>query len=161
MPVPALSQELQIEYLTDLLGRKGKDLAEEKDIKDEQHAVEVSRVVKLLKKCKNENEIINVLSTADPKTRLELAEVALDALLAADVGHASEHQLLKYATLLQPNPRAMKRFILTYGVLRAIRTVEGISIESDLLALWTVLQIRWPVLAERRDPLGIKSRVVP
>ncbi|MGC7101128.1 P-loop NTPase fold protein [Amycolatopsis lurida] len=75
-----------------------------------------------------------------PATAKKLAESA-----SADL---SEHALQKFAGLLHRNPRGMKRFVNTYSVLRATRTLEGVVVDSDALALWTVLRVRWPVLAD-------------
>ena len=41
----------------------------------------------------------------------------------------------------------MKRFVNAYGVERAVRVVEGNLVGRDPLALWTILQSRWPELA--------------
>lgn len=70
----------------------------------------------------------------------------------------TEHALRPYADLLDPNPRSMKRFINTYGVERAVRTIEGRYPSIDQLARWSVLLVRWPNLAEmlRSTPEAIE-----
>jgi hypothetical protein len=60
----------------------------------------------------------------------------------------TEHALERYASLLAPTPRAMKRFIMSYSMLRAVRTAEGSVVGRGPLALWTILWNRWPVLAD-------------
>jgi len=52
----------------------------------------------------------------------------------------------------------MKRFLNSYSVLRAVRTLEGNTIASEPLALWTILQTRWPSLADhlRKYPEAIE-----
>lgn len=42
----------------------------------------------------------------------------------------------------------MKRFIMSYTMLRAVRLAEGSVVGRGPLALWTILGNRWPVLAE-------------
>jgi hypothetical protein len=49
---------------------------------------------------------------------------------------------------LEPNPRAMKRLVNTYSVNRALAILSEVDIERDLLALWTILSMRWPQLGE-------------
>ncbi|WP_273934674.1 hypothetical protein [Kutzneria chonburiensis] len=48
----------------------------------------------------------------------------------------------------------MKRFVNTYSVLRILRTMESTTVGTDPLALWTIILIRWPLLAGHleRDP---------
>ncbi len=59
----------------------------------------------------------------------------------------TEHALARYAPLLPPNPRSMKRFVNDYTMARAVRLLEGDPVPVDALARWTVLRQRWPVLA--------------
>ena len=42
----------------------------------------------------------------------------------------------------------MKRFVNEYGMARAARILEDNLVERDTLALWTLLAIRWPALAD-------------
>ena len=42
----------------------------------------------------------------------------------------------------------MKRFVNEYGMARAARILEDNLVEQDTLALWTLLAIRWPALAD-------------
>ncbi|GEL94869.1 P-loop NTPase fold protein [Cellulomonas composti] len=70
------------------------------------------------------------------------------------------HLLEQYAHLLEPNPRATKRFLMSYNVAFAARITEPEPIEPATLALWTVLSTRWPALAEWiRDALPLGGEV--
>jgi hypothetical protein len=62
--------------------------------------------------------------------------------------HRERHLLENYADLLDPNPRSAKRFLMAYSVNCAARLAEGGQFESQTLALWTLLTIRWPALAD-------------
>ena len=42
----------------------------------------------------------------------------------------------------------MKRFINDYSILRAVRTLEGIAVGMAALALWAIMETRWPALAD-------------
>ena len=41
----------------------------------------------------------------------------------------------------------MKRFVMAYSMLRAVRAAEASVVGVGPLALWTVLVTRWPMLA--------------
>jgi Cdc6-like AAA superfamily ATPase len=77
-----------------------------------------------------------------------IREEAIVRLAAPEVIERTEHALLPFAGLLDPNPRAMKRLVNTYSVNRALATLSDIDIDRDRLALWSILSLRWPVLAE-------------
>jgi hypothetical protein len=47
-----------------------------------------------------------------------------------------------------PNPRSMKRFVNSYSALRDVRIMEGNLVQREPLALWTILETRWPSLAD-------------
>jgi hypothetical protein len=79
-------------------------------------------------------------------------EAAVRRLGAPELIRHTEHTLSRFAGLLEPNPRAMKRLVNTYGVERAVQILEGHSRElshpREKLALWAILKSRWPLLAE-------------
>jgi hypothetical protein len=50
--------------------------------------------------------------------------------------------------MIEPNPRAAKRFIMAYNIAFASRLLEPESISAETLALWTLIVVRWPALAE-------------
>ncbi len=61
------------------------------------------------------------------------------------------HTLEGFAALLEENPRAMKKLVNAYGVERDLQLRRGRVITTQTrkrLAFWTVLGLRWPLLAE-------------
>ncbi len=58
------------------------------------------------------------------------------------------HFLQAFAGLLEPNPRAMKRLINAYGIHQSVNVLEGRQVDSGALALWTIIEMRWPLLAD-------------
>lgn len=68
-------------------------------------------------------------------------------LSSASATTATEHWLQQFAVLFPPNPRAIKRFINNFSILREVRTLEGNPIAMETLALWTIIETRWPALA--------------
>jgi KAP family P-loop domain len=110
----------------------------------------------------SENDVIQAARHAqkitDPVTRMKLLGDAAVKFSAPTIVDATEHELARFGTYLEPNPRSMKLFVNTYGVLRSLRTLEEEFVASGPLALWTVVEIRWPQLADllRDDPEAIQ-----
>ena len=101
---------------------------------------------------KSESELINVARDAgrvtDAKARMDiLGDVAM-RFSERDIESHVEHALTRFGAYLEPNPRSMLLFVNTYGVLRQLRTLEEVLVGTDPLALWAVIEIRWPQLAD-------------
>lgn len=77
-------------------------------------------------------------------TRAEAAMRITSAEASAEV----EHRLKPYARLLEPNPRSMKRLVNAYGMHQATLFLAGRSAPPDALVRWTILELRWPLLAD-------------
>lgn len=82
-----------------------------------------------------------------------LREAAVSRLASSEVHQRTEHTLKSFADLLEANPRAMKRLINAYGVESALQLlqadeVDGDPIRMEQLVLWTILMLRWPILAD-------------
>jgi hypothetical protein len=120
------------------------------------HTAEAVR--KSVQESTSEGEVVEALRQTSPSVRHLVAEDAIDRLSAPEVETATEHVLQRFAPLVDATPRSMKRFLNSYSVLRAVRTLEGNTIPSEPLALWTILQTRWPSLADylRRHPEAIE-----
>jgi len=65
-----------------------------------------------------------------------------------EVVEETEHFLAPYATLLEPNPRSMKRLVNAFGLQHAVNLLSGVDVPLEALARWTILEQRWPRLAE-------------
>ena len=75
------------------------------------------------------------------------AEAAM-RITSAEASAAAEHRLKDYSGLLEPNPRSMKRLVNAYGMHQATLFLAGRSAAPDALARWTILELRWPLLAD-------------
>lgn len=63
----------------------------------------------------------------------------------------TEHRLLAYVDLIEPNPRSVIRLINAYEVNRAVVAALELVADDELLdrlARWTILTIRWPAVGE-------------
>jgi hypothetical protein len=84
---------------------------------------------------------------ADPVAREKLMEAGALKLADPAMQRATQHALLDFAGLLEPNPRSMKLFVNAFGILSFLRALEGVTVPTAPLALWTIVEIRWPELA--------------
>lgn len=72
---------------------------------------------------------------------------ALEQLSQKSTVARTEHFLRPYNRYLDLNPRNMKRLLNQYLVNKAASVLTGILIPRHQLALWTIIQIQWPLLA--------------
>jgi KAP family P-loop domain/NB-ARC domain len=143
VPMPAMGPQVQSGYLDALLGVLPGTSQELTNEVQELRARVVSG--------RTESDVLNALDTASPAARQAVIGDAIAKMSASEVSEATEHALQKFAPLLLANPRGMKRFVNTYSVLRILRTLEGNTVAPDALALWTIIRIRWPLLAEHLE----------
>jgi hypothetical protein len=141
VPVPELSPRLQQRFLEGLLGS-----VEQAEIGSET----TSEVKARIGAATTNDEVLEVLRSTAPLERMNVAEAALEKLNSPDGAGGSEahHALERFAPLLEPNPRSVRRFLMAFSVLRAARLAEGNPVATEPLALWTIVTVRWPLLAE-------------
>ncbi|WP_159080339.1 MrcB family domain-containing protein [Nocardia suismassiliense] len=140
VPLPTIGAAGQKTYFRGLLGgsvREGDTLGDE-----------VDKLQRVIAESTNETEVLDALRQATPAARERVSPEAVERMSGAELATGVEHALERFAPLLDGNPRRMKRYINCYTVTRAARTLEGSVIETDALALWVLVQIRWPELAE-------------
>jgi WD40 repeat protein len=154
--VPTMSRPLQAAYLRGLLrwsnthgSGAGAGLGERTSVEDR------------VKRSTTEAETLAAYESASPEVRAEVAPVVVAQLAQPRQQCETEHALRKFAPLLDPNPRAMKRFVNAYGIARALQVVQDSVVARDDLALWTILRVRWPALAEyvRTCPAAIDALI--
>lgn len=141
IPVPAVDATRQRQYLRELL-RGPVPPAPATLVREE------SRVRRQLDRSVTEAQVVETLRGASDEVRDRVADAALDRLTTPAAVAATEHSLQRFAVLLPANPRTMKRFVNTYSAMRAVRTLEGNPVRMETLALWTIIEIRWPGLAD-------------
>ena len=60
----------------------------------------------------------------------------------------TENLLEPYGVYLDLNPRTMKRLLNSYSTIKASAVISHIDIPIHQTVLWTILTMRWPVIAE-------------
>jgi hypothetical protein len=108
------------------------------------------RIIAELESANTEAAIADVIDRyrGDPDRADIAAAQAFKRLHAARLVKAREHFLLRYRSLIEPNPRAMKRLLNAYGFLRGFDLQSGRRSDPDALVRWTILENRWPILAD-------------
>jgi KAP family P-loop domain len=149
--MPTLSPELRAIYFSSLL--RGAHPDGEAQVPEQAPTAEQE-----LGRATSEDEVLGVMKRASPEARQALAPLAVERLNAERVERETEeHVLDKFGELLEPNPRAIKRVVIAYGIERSVRTLEGSLVSRDTLMLWIILNTRWPglgeYLAERPDAI--------
>jgi hypothetical protein len=150
--VPDPSPAQMSSYLATLLEVKAEDRAPQRDIQ----AIEASISDALEQRGQGAfsldnrlSEIVTEASDLNPLQRRDVAGMALEARRSDPHRREREQHLLQqYTKMIEPNPRAAKRFIMAYNIAFASRLLEPESISAETLALWTLIVVRWPALAE-------------
>jgi hypothetical protein len=104
-----------------------------------------------------EAEVLEILEEAPAELAEEWREAAARRLGSAGLERALQHMLQPFYPLLENNPRGMKRLVNAYGLERARHVRDGTVLDDEArlrLVLWTIVRLRWPLLAERlcEDP---------
>ena len=143
--IPSIPNEARQAYLDYLLGQGSEKKVEERRKEIEQEFSEVE----------SEQELVDVIQapTTNDFEKVIRRDVAVAQSAKIEIQKATKHFLSDFAHLMEPNPRAMKRLVTYYGVIRAAAISNDESIVSDInkrkqLALWAIVRLRWPLLAD-------------
>lgn len=87
------------------------------------------------------------IAAAAPADRRAVREAAAQQITSLAATQTTEHLLAGLADLVEANPRAMKRLVNAVGMAQARLLLEERDVPLELLARWTLLELRWPVIA--------------
>ena len=97
-------------------------------------------------------------------TAEDRAAVVLELNASRGAEKEAEHLLAQFITFLPDNPRVMKRMLNAFAMRQAIGILENGGTPSNVLARWTILEQRFPSLAdlliEHPDWIEILSRKI-
>jgi hypothetical protein len=147
--VPRIPQGIRETYWKHLL-------SERKAAADEGENEHRAAAEELFEQFGTPGEILDALSDAEKAEQIsphELRRAAALQLESRAVEESTRHTLDDFSSLLEDNPRAMKKLVNAYGIQRHMQVLEGRNLHGDerqlrQLALWTILTLRWPLLAE-------------
>jgi hypothetical protein len=152
--LPRLAPEVQERYLHYLLQLEGAGSMTD-------HKQNLKKAKQAVSKLKDERDILAELGRKSDEMGYSVAfrQAAVVRLAAPEVEVHTEHFLMDFAPFLEPNPRAMKRFVNAYAAQRALDILRGgDNIKPGVLALWTIVVLRWPLFASY---LESKPEAVP
>ena len=163
--IPRLSSAKQKEYLQSLV-QDGGDRDEDALVKAEKAAEEEAER-ELGSQYEHAAMLRRIDREADVGRKRALQAAVARRLVSAKASRATEHVLQEFAPLLEANPRAMKRLVNAYGFNKAISLLADQDLDVGPLARWTIVEMRWPVLARRleqapelADSIGVAPAVV-
>jgi KAP family P-loop domain/Caspase domain len=156
VPVPAPTRRAQSMFLERLLR-----IGPRTDEGTRQEVAEAKAAI--ARDAGDEASILRVVNEASAAAREDLVADAARALASPLTRARTEHALRKFLPLIHSNPRNVKKFLNTYSVLRAVRVLENNTVASDILALWTIIRVRWPAMADHleADPEAVRGIVEP
>lgn len=148
-PVPGFPEGLKKKLWRHLLQVKPDEIEDMASVREEAN--------KRISAAKSESELIQLTKNEKDQSVLmhrEIVEKAVVRLASPEVEERLEHFLVPYSEFLEANPRAMKRLVNSYSANRALDFLSETRIDQHQLALWTIIQSRWPQLAEEleKDP---------
>lgn len=85
---------------------------------------------------------------SDVGTRLQLRAKTLKKASGSAAVERHLHELTPFIELLDANPRAIRMFVNAVSMQTYLRFIEGGPVDISGLALWAVLETRWPELAD-------------
>jgi hypothetical protein len=141
VPLPRLSSEDKEKYLKYLLFNK--QIEEDKNL-DQQ-------ISKIIEEHNNDpGALIEYVNKGLEKKDIEkkLRDELVKNLQTKKMQEHTEHFLMQFAHFLDPNPRSMKLFMNIFNIVRAVDILSSTKIDQRKLALWTILNIRWPDLTK-------------
>lgn len=144
--VPRPPRERQDSYWKSLLRAAGS--SDPVAIERKQREIE-QRVETALTGAATPEQMERRIERLDPHDQQAARNVAARLITASpEAQRATEHRLQRFAALLEPNPRAMKRLVNAFGLHQAAHLIEGRQVRPEALARWTIVELRWPLLAD-------------
>ncbi len=147
--VPRLSSRVRESYWNGLLrptvarnpGELDKELIKAEDEAREE-IKDIYTQKELFKKIKEAKD------TRDPVKEQAMRAAAAKQITGIEAQRQAEHWLKRFADMLEPNPRAMKRFVNDYILHVATHFLEDREVQREQLARWKIIELRWPLLAD-------------
>jgi Cdc6-like AAA superfamily ATPase len=164
-PIPHISSTLQQEYWNKLIQSKGNPASQVQQFEEiekviSEKAGEEYKTIQGL----SESEIYDEVNKGRPNSLDDIAlrRAVIHRLTTPEMNIQTEHFLKPFALFMEPNPRAMKRLLNAYTLARDVlilQKTKHLLSHRKQLALWTILTLRWPPLAEflSKNPEEVKK----
>lgn len=160
IPVPGIDPEIKRQYWERLLGTegahneedgstKGRATTNSDAVEDFEGSIEKRRLLLRNKFPKGITQEDAEAELHDDPTIESRAALVLELGKSTAAEKQAEHLLARFVDILPDNPRVMKRMVNTFAMRRAIGILQGASVDPEALARWTILEQRFPALADK------------
>jgi hypothetical protein len=152
--IPQLPGEVQSAYWANLLRATKSAKKVEEDLHNarqraEQETETLTRQEDLEGYVDQARERAEQSGSAKDALALQAARTAAARRITSpEAARHTEHRLQPFSNLLESNPRVMKRLVNEYGMHQATMLLAGRKFSSGALARWTIMELRWPLLAD-------------
>lgn len=151
--IPQLALDQRKAYWRTLLsdtGAGGSATAQEHYDADSARAVDDARAeVAQFDRQEQLHSYVRAVEVGGDRVRIRAVRTAAARRIASpEAARDAEHRLRDFASMIEPNPRAMKRLVNAYGMHQAAALLAGRPTDAGPLARWTILELRWPLLAD-------------
>ena len=145
IPIPTMNPDLKEKFLNNLL--KHQNL--ENDVGQKEIIKQVEKEIENLKNTDTDSILEYAMTReGDPIYVQTARNISVRKLEEPKQESETELMLQKFHHLLESNPRAIKRLLNTFVIYRAILIIQGIKFDFEILALWVILMMRWPILSD-------------
>jgi len=151
LALPPISPDLKARYMDEITSGGKSKSADPVVSFDEAYAA----VEKEIQDVSSESEL-NDYMRSEPKTDMHkqamIAAAVIKAAKTESFTTSNRHRLTRFVDLMDANPRSMKLIVNAFGVYVNLTRVSGVldmdEAFLDQVALWTILEIRFPRVAE-------------
>lgn len=136
----------------------------ETEVPKEQKAAQRTELTRKISDAKGNLEILSALASEIRQSAVakEVAPELLSAVISSKGQKAIRHALLDYLDYFDGNPRAIKRLINSLTFRQGYILMAGQEIKFDVVARWTILDMRYPytaaVLAQNPEKILKENR---
>jgi len=148
--LPPISPDLKLNFLDEITASQAESKAE-----DSASEAAFQKLAQQIEQASSETELNELLGRhPDNLTRKKdiIAAAVIKAAKTESFTRANRHRLSRFIDLMEPNPRSMKLIVNAFGVYVNLIRTSGMVVMDELflnqVALWTVLEVRFPRVAE-------------
>ncbi|MFL6844575.1 MAG: P-loop NTPase fold protein [Allosphingosinicella sp.] len=146
--IPQIPPDVQSSYWARLLSPEAPDPRKDAEARAEA-ARQAEEAAGAFSRQEDLQALVQEASESGDKVRIQAVRAACAKRISSpEAVVKTEHRLQAFAHLLEPNPRAMKRLVNAYAMHQATLLLAGRETGAEPLARWTILELRWPLLAD-------------
>ena len=146
--IPQIPSDVQSSFWARLLG-PGRIDAEAQAEAIRQAEAQAERDVAGVNRQEVLQDLVRQAEASGDRARIQAVRAAsAKRITSREAALHTEHKLQAFSALLEPNPRSMKRLVNAYAMHQATLLLAGRAVAAAALARWTILEMRWPLLAD-------------